>query len=97
MLLRAPLGVGDDTLALVWTMVERHEPESAYQPFWASLPQRFGTGECAAQRGLRRGRGCSVVVGGGVRWVPLRRLLGAPAINATPRSPLATAGIMTQA
>ncbi|KAG2436622.1 hypothetical protein HYH02_011557 [Chlamydomonas schloesseri] len=38
-----PLGLGDDSIALIWTCVERHEPEAAAAAWWASLPQRFAT------------------------------------------------------
>ena len=37
-------GLGDDALALIWTMVERHDEEAAAAPFWAALPARFCTG-----------------------------------------------------
>lgn len=33
-----------ESLALVWTMVERHNPEVAAAPFWQALPDSFATG-----------------------------------------------------
>ncbi|KAG2443768.1 hypothetical protein HXX76_002112 [Chlamydomonas incerta] len=38
-----PLDLGDDSVALIWTCVERREPEAAAAAWWASLPQRFAT------------------------------------------------------
>jgi hypothetical protein len=40
-----PSPMSDDSLALLWTCVERREPEAAAAAFWASLPERFGTRE----------------------------------------------------
>lgn len=37
-------GLDPETLAVLWTMVDRHEPESPHAPFWAALPPHFGTG-----------------------------------------------------
>ncbi len=45
MLCALPLGLDDDSIALIWTCVERREPEAEAAPFWASLPQRFATRE----------------------------------------------------
>mmetsp|Transcript_16555 Transcript_16555/g.31926 ORF Transcript_16555/g.31926 Transcript_16555/m.31926 type:complete len:532 (+) Transcript_16555:68-1663(+) len=42
-LLTAVAGVDDDTLAVLWTIHERNDPDSTYAPFWASLPPRFDT------------------------------------------------------
>lgn len=39
-----PAGLDPETLAVLWTMVDRHEPESPHAPFWAALPPHFGTG-----------------------------------------------------
>ncbi|KXZ49282.1 hypothetical protein GPECTOR_22g876 [Gonium pectorale] len=38
-----PLGLGDDSIALIWSCVERREPEAEHAPFWAALPERFAT------------------------------------------------------
>lgn len=38
------LQLHEETLALLWTMVERHDDESPHSAFWASLPQRLYTG-----------------------------------------------------
>jgi hypothetical protein len=32
-----------ETLAVLWTMVDRHDPESVHAPFWAALPAHFST------------------------------------------------------
>eukprot|EP00798_Chlamydomonas_sp_ICE-L_P010016 gene10016-7903_t len=37
-------GLGEEAIALIWTMVERREPESPFAAYWASLPDHFGTG-----------------------------------------------------
>lgn len=34
-----------EALALVWSMVERHDPASTTAPFWRALPDKFHTGE----------------------------------------------------
>jgi hypothetical protein len=44
MLARLP-GVGEEQLLVVWTMVERWEPEAAAAAFWRALPDQLGTGE----------------------------------------------------
>ncbi|GFR47496.1 hypothetical protein Agub_g9225, partial [Astrephomene gubernaculifera] len=38
-----PLGLSDDSIALIWSCVERREPEAEAAPFWAALPDRFAT------------------------------------------------------
>jgi hypothetical protein len=40
-------GLDDETLAVVWTMVERWDDDSASRHFWAALPDAFNTGEFA--------------------------------------------------
>jgi len=39
-------GLDDESLAVVWAMVERHDrdEDAAAAPFWAALPERFCTG-----------------------------------------------------
>ncbi|KAK9811450.1 hypothetical protein WJX72_004089 [[Myrmecia] bisecta] len=37
-------GLQPETAALIWTMVERADPESQFAPFWRSLPAAFNTG-----------------------------------------------------
>lgn len=37
-------GLDDESLAVVWTMVDRWDDESPHAPFWASLPSAIGTG-----------------------------------------------------
>lgn len=39
------IGLDPETLAVVWTMVERWDEESIARPFWKALPERFDTGE----------------------------------------------------
>ena len=36
--------LGDDSIAVIWTMVERHDAESPRAPFWLSLPQQLHSG-----------------------------------------------------
>ncbi|KAI8476323.1 MAG: hypothetical protein J3K34DRAFT_516733 [Monoraphidium minutum] len=42
-------GLDEEAAALIWTMVERHDPEAEAAPFWAALPPRFCTGLSAPQ------------------------------------------------
>jgi hypothetical protein len=43
MLARLP-GMGEEQVLVVWTMVERWEPEAAAAAFWRALPDQLGTG-----------------------------------------------------
>lgn len=36
--------LGDDSIAVIWTMVERHDAESPRAPFWQSLPGQLHSG-----------------------------------------------------
>ena len=36
--------LGDDSIAVIWTMVERHDSESTWAPFWQSLPGTLQSG-----------------------------------------------------
>lgn len=36
--------LGDDSIAVVWTMVERHDADSPRAPFWKSLPEQLHSG-----------------------------------------------------
>ncbi len=36
--------LSSDSLALMWTMADRHDADSPWQCFWDSLPSSFGTG-----------------------------------------------------
>jgi hypothetical protein len=38
------LGLNPETLAVIWTMVERWDAVSDVKPFWQALPERFCTG-----------------------------------------------------
>lgn len=42
-------GLDPETLAVIWTMCDRHAPESPHVPFWSALPASFGTGLSAPQ------------------------------------------------
>lgn len=33
-----------DTIAVIWTMAERHDQDSIWNVFWASLPQKLCSG-----------------------------------------------------
>lgn len=37
-------GMDEETLAVIWTMVERWDGDAGAAPFWRALPARFGTG-----------------------------------------------------
>jgi hypothetical protein len=45
----SPAGLDPETLAVIWTMVDRHEPESPHAPFWSALPAHFSTGLSVSQ------------------------------------------------
>lgn len=36
--------LADDSIAVIWTMVERHDEESPRAPFWQSLPSQLHSG-----------------------------------------------------
>ena len=36
--------LADDSIAVIWTMVERHDKESPRAPFWQSLPNELHSG-----------------------------------------------------
>lgn len=40
---KLPLGLNEESLAIVWTMVDRTDPESPLAPWWDSLPAHFNT------------------------------------------------------
>lgn len=45
----AATGADADTLKLLWSCVERHDPESQHAAFWESLPAAIDTGAASAQ------------------------------------------------
>lgn len=36
--------LADDSIAVIWTMVERHDEDSQWAPFWESLPPKLHSG-----------------------------------------------------
>ena len=36
--------LGGDSIAVIWTMVERHDPDSQWAAFWQSLPEMLHSG-----------------------------------------------------
>ena len=36
--------LGGDSIAVIWTMVERHDPDSHWAAFWQSLPETLHSG-----------------------------------------------------
>ena len=36
--------LGGDSIAVIWTMVERHDPDSQWAAFWQSLPETLYSG-----------------------------------------------------
>ena len=45
--------LGADSVAVIWTMVERHDEESARAPFWQSLPDQLHSGFSMSERLLQ--------------------------------------------
>lgn len=43
------LGLEGEQLLLMYTMIDRHDCESEFAPFWASLPQGLNTGNALTQ------------------------------------------------
>lgn len=59
------LALDDESLALLWTMADRRDPDSPHAPFWAALPQEsLGT-----------------PLGAGVRGAAVREALGGTALG----------------
>ena len=48
LLARLP-GMDDESLLVVWTMVERQEPEAQQRSFWVALPEQLETGGRASE------------------------------------------------
>lgn len=44
------MGLDPETLAVVWTMVDRWDADSPAKPLWQALPQRFSTGLSVPQQ-----------------------------------------------
>ncbi len=36
--------LGGDSIAVIWTMAERHDPDSQWAAFWQSLPETLHSG-----------------------------------------------------
>lgn len=51
--LRTLEGINGETMALLWSMKERHDPLSKFAPYFASLPQSFNTGLSFSLAGLK--------------------------------------------
>ena len=47
-------GLSHEAAAVVWTMVERQDPESTLSHFWRALPQHLGTGLSVREGDLHR-------------------------------------------
>lgn len=45
--------LADDSIAVIWTMVERHDEESPTAPFWRSLPSQLHSGFSMSDRLLQ--------------------------------------------
>ena len=45
--------LADDSIAVIWTMVERHDEESPRAPFWRSLPDQLHSGFSMSDRLLQ--------------------------------------------
>ncbi len=52
-------GLDPDNILIIWTMVERHDPDSFWTPFWCHLPDHFNTGArlCCTGNSCKRSRG----------------------------------------
>ncbi len=55
MLLAIP-NITVDNLLIIFTMIDRHDPESKWAPLWASLPQAYYTGRCRHMVGRLLGK-----------------------------------------
>lgn len=51
------LGLEEDMICVLWTMVERTDPESEWAPFWRTLPSQLVTGLSCPQELLECLRG----------------------------------------
>ena len=45
--------LGGDSIAVIWTMVDRHDPDSQWLPFWQSLPGTLQSGLSMAEELLQ--------------------------------------------
>ncbi|BDA42806.1 probable actin-histidine N-methyltransferase [Coccomyxa sp. Obi] len=48
------LGIEKELLLLLYTMIDRHDKDSDFAPFWNSLPQNFSTGLSATEERVSR-------------------------------------------
>ena len=39
------LGIAGELLLIVYSMIDRHDQDSEFAPFWNSLPQSLNTGQ----------------------------------------------------
>lgn len=51
--------LADDSIAVIWTMVERHDTDSQWAPFWQSLPQTLHSGLSMSENLLQTLQGTS--------------------------------------
>ncbi|CAL8467547.1 g7085 [Coccomyxa elongata] len=54
------LGIEKELLLLLYTMIDRHDKDSDFAPFWNSLPQSFSTGLSATEEQVSRLMGTPV-------------------------------------
>lgn len=45
--------LADDSIAVIWTMADRHDEESPWAPFWRSLPSQLHSGFFMSDRLLQ--------------------------------------------
>ena len=48
----AQFDLAPDMLTVLYTMYERHQPDSPHSTFWQTLPAHFGTGLSMTQQAL---------------------------------------------
>ena len=48
----AQFGLAPDMLTVLYTMYERHQPDSPHSIFWQTLPAHFGTGLSMSQQAV---------------------------------------------
>lgn len=73
------LGLDDESLALLFTMADRHDPDSPHAPFWRALPGGGGgeeEGQEQEGQGDNRNAGFGTPLGAGVSDGAVRRALG---------------------
>lgn len=75
------LGLDDESLALLFTMADRHDPDSLHAPFWRALPGGGGGAKEEEQAGGNQYAGFGTPLGAGVSDRAVSRALGGTLIG----------------